>query len=68
MTTKPMQIICSWCRGKRDMGPDTLIWNFDDKSLADPIGYCSENCIKEAGTVKELLLKKAGFDLNKEIE
>jgi hypothetical protein len=43
------------------MGPDTLVWNFDDKSYADPIGYCSEECIKAAGALKELWLKKAGL-------
>ena len=68
MATKPMQIICSWCKSKRDMGPETLIWNFEDKRFADPLGYCSENCIKEAGALKELLLKKAGFDIKEEIE
>jgi hypothetical protein len=61
MTTKPMKIICSWCRGAREMGPDTLVWNFNDKSYADPIGYCSEECIKAAGALKELWLKKAGL-------
>jgi hypothetical protein len=63
MTTKPMIIICSWCKGKRETGPDILIWNFDDKRFADPIGYCSEECIKQAGAQKELMLKKAGIEL-----
>lgn len=63
MTTKPMIIICSWCKGKRETGPDTLIWNFEDKRFADPIGYCSEECIKQAGAQKELMLKKAGIEL-----
>jgi hypothetical protein len=61
MTTKPMKIICSWCRGSREMGPDTLVWNFDDQSFADPIGYCSEECIKAAGAYKELWMRKAGI-------
>ena len=63
MTTKPMTIICSWCRGKREMGPDTLIWNFDDKRFQDTIGYCSEECIKQAGAQKELMLKRAGIKI-----
>lgn len=61
MTTKPMTFICSWCKTKVPTGVDTLIWNFDDKRFADPIGYCSEVCIKQAGAQKELILNKAGL-------
>ena len=58
-TTKPMKIICSWCKGTTEMSKETMIWNFADPSFADPIGYCSEKCCKQAGALKELMFEKA---------
>ena len=57
MTTKPMQIVCSWCRGLTAMSENKMWWNFDDPTWADPIGYCSEDCIKQAQARKELARK-----------
>jgi hypothetical protein len=57
MTTKPMQIICSWCHFKTPMDQNKLWWNFDDPTWADPIGYCSEDCIMQAQARKELMRK-----------
>lgn len=61
MTTKFMKIICSWCKGVTEMNKDTMIWNFVDLRFADPIGYCSEKCCKQAGALKELMLEQAEF-------
>jgi hypothetical protein len=61
MTTKPMLIICSWCKGKTPINTEKMWWNFEDSTWADPIGYCSEECIKYAKVQKELIRKKAGI-------
>ena len=60
MTTKSIRIYCSWCKSATDMYPAKMWWNFTDKSFADPIGYCSEECITQAKAQKELWLRKAG--------
>jgi hypothetical protein len=61
MTTKPMLIICSWCKSKTPMNTNKMWWNFEDPKWADPIGYCSEECIKYAQVQKELIREKAGL-------
>lgn len=43
------------------MNTNTMWWNFEDPTWADPIGYCSEECIKQAQTRKELIRKVAGI-------
>jgi hypothetical protein len=63
MTTKPMTWFCSWCHEAKQMNSHTMIWNFNDQLFADPIGYCSEECIKHALVRKEMALaamEKAG--------
>jgi len=61
MTTKQMTWICSWCRSKNEMNVHTLIYNFTDESYADPIGYCSVECVEHAKVAKESILRKAGI-------
>ena len=63
MTTKSMKWFCSWCHEAKEMNSYTMIWNFVNESFADPIGYCSEECIKHAQVRKEMQLaamEKAG--------
>jgi hypothetical protein len=43
------------------MNINKLWWNFEDPTWADPIGYCSEECIKYAKVQKELIREKAGI-------
>lgn len=61
MTTLPMLIICSWCDSKTPMNTNKMWWNFEDPVWADPIGYCSEDCIKQAQARKELIKQRAGM-------
>ena len=63
MNTKPMLIICSWCKSKTPMDQNKMWWNFENPSFADPIGYCSEKCITQAKARKELMLKQAGISI-----
>jgi hypothetical protein len=43
------------------MNTEKMWWNFEDSTWADPIGYCSEECIKYAKVQKELIREKAGI-------
>jgi hypothetical protein len=39
------------------MSENKMWWNFTDPIWADPIGYCSEECITQAQARKELMRK-----------
>lgn len=39
------------------MNENKMWWNFDDPIWADPIGYCSEECIMQAQAQKVLVRK-----------
>lgn len=58
MTTKWMTMVCSQCKVTVDLTPEFKIWNFQDETLAHPIGYCSMECCEIAGLVKERIKQR----------